>query len=863
MADVFIADDVIERRGAAGLAASLAGAAAGSGRGTTGPDTAARGGGSFTSFGSVGGVLYRRRRLAGAILGGMLLLALAYCLVAPKQYEAKARLALRVSPATELNLQGGESAAFAGSLVTGQLQMETLANVFRSDQLAWRVILEKKLYQAPGFLGRFMVRFPDFRADKPSPDAEAYLLGRFQARLSVRTVPRTLLLEIRFRSKDAVLSADVVNALIRAFEQQQSEARVLATGQAAAWMDGQLRDLKSRTDGDDRRLAEFEKRHGILISPESLGNGQAGSTQHLAALEEVDELGRALVAASTERILREAEYRAAAEGDPELVLASDPRLEMESGLSLDAFKRIRTRQSDLEEERARLDAEHGPNFPRVLEIRNELDDLDRQLKAEDGRLRARFKSAWATAADREKLVRKGLEEQTGEGLRVNEAATQYEAMRRDADASRALYTRMKDKLEEAGLAAGVAGSELWVVDAAHVPAHPVAPNVPLTMAITGFAGLWLALAGALAMEGLRRLNWRTMGMVFVVLGTGLAGGVVCRAQAPTPSTSGLPSGVSRTPASADTKSIPNAKGAPAVWGTASSGSALNGPVVTAGIGEVLGPIGPGDLLDVSEFQTPEFHSTVRVSNAGAVTLPMVGEVNVDGMDEPAAVRVIAAALVAKGMLKHPQVAVLVTQSMGQDVTVLGEVGRPGVYSFGAHHRLFDAISEASGMSAEAGGLVNIFHRDDPSTAHAVTVDFSAAGGSERNPELAPGDTVEVSRAGLVYVVGDVIRPGGFTLEPSQQMTVLKALSLAWGPSQNAAGQKALLIHEGNGGRTVTTLNINRMLRGQDPDAPVSERDILFVPDSMAKNLLNRTMESVVQSAAGVSIYAGLVYSQRF
>jgi hypothetical protein len=87
--------------------------------------------------------------------------------------------------------------------------------------------------------------------------------------------------------------------------------------------------------------------------------------------------------------------------------------------------------------------------------------------------------------------------------------------------------------------------------------------------------------------------------------------------------------------------------------------------------------------------------------------------------------------------------------------------------------------------------------------------------------------------------------------------------MAWGPSQNASLTKALLIHARDDGRTVTTLNLKRMLRGQDPDIPLGEHDILFVPDSTAKNLWNRTMESVVQSAAGVSIYAGMVYSQRF
>jgi len=129
--------------------------------------------------------------------------------------------------------------------------------------------------------------------------------------------------------------------------------------------------------------------------------------------------------------------------------------------------------------------------------------------------------------------------------------------------------------------------------------------------------------------------------------------------------------------------------------------------------------------------------------------------------------------------------------------------------------------------------------------------------------LSPGDTVEVSRAGLVYVVGDLVRPGGFTIDPAQEITVVQAISLAWGPSQNAALTKAILIREQKGGRTVTVLNLKRMLRGLDPDLPIHDRDIIFVPDSFAKNLMNRAMESAIQSTIGVSIYSGLVYSQRY
>jgi len=814
---------------------------------------------SSLSLRAAGRVILVHWRLFFSILGSILLLCLIYCLLAPRQYEARARVALGVFPVSSLHLDTPDATAPAAtSLAAREIEFETLANVFRSDQLAWRVILDQKLYQAPGFQRRFGRRFPDFHPESPTPDALAWLLERFQNSLSVRSVPRTVLVELRFRSRDPRLSADVVNGLIRAFQDQESEAGILATSQATGWLRDQLKELKVKAGQDEQRLADFQKTHGLLIAPSRLPNGAPTSAEHISALLEVDELGRELVTASSERILREAEYRAASQGDPEMVLAANPRLENETGgLSVAAFRQIHQKRSDLDQEQAQLSIEHGPNFPRVIEIRKQIEDLDRQLKNEDAKLRERFRSAWQTAVDREEMVRRALAERTGEGQDMNAAAAQYEAMRREADASHELYIRIQGKVEEAGLAAGVRPPDLWVIDPAHIPAKASSPNLPLYMAIAFFAGLWLAGGTVFLVDNLHGARLRKAIAVLLVA----VAAVVLQAQAPTPSTSGLPSGVVKLPATKDTKNFPNPQQAPPVWSIPGENAAAPGSNPAAAA--IPGPIAVGEILDVTEFHTPEFHSSVRVSNDGIITLPMIGDVTVIGLDEPAAARAIAAALVAKGMLLHPQVMVVVTVFVGQDVTVLGEVTRPGVYPYGVHHRLLDLISAASGLTSSSGGLVNIVHRDQPDKALMVTLDFSQAGGLERNPDLLPGDIVEVSRAGLVYVVGDVNRPGGFTLDPTQSTTVLQALSLAWGPSQNASLSKAVLIHAKDDGRTVTTLDLKRMLRGEDPDFPVNERDVLFVPDSTAKNLWNRTLESVVQSAAGVSIYAGLVYSQRF
>jgi polysaccharide biosynthesis/export protein len=821
-----------------------------------------------TSLRELSRVVWRRRRFIAGLVGALLTACVLYCLIAPNQYEATGSVELRGAPVSSLSLDGAE-AQVPTSILSAPIALETLASVLRSDRLAWRAILALKLYDASGFQNNFANRFPDFKPDQPTPEAQAWLLDRFSRSLRVQSMARTMLVEIRFRSHDAALSAAVVNALIAAYGEQETESQIQATAQASGWLSEQLSGLKTRVDRDQQRLAAFEDQHGIVSTPEVMANGQPGETEHSSALLEIDELGRQLVAATTDRILAEAEFRAASQGDPEAVIASDPHLQADNANFATALlEQIHARRSDLEQEQAQLSAEHGPDFPRVVEIGRQLQDLDRQKQAEDTKLVERFHSNLQTALDREQLVRTSLQQTTDEGMKVNEAATEYAVMRQEANASHDLYLRVVDKTEEAGLAAGVRSSNISVVDYARQPVKPVAPDLPLYLAITFFVALWIAVGAALVRESFGLHAGPTLLAPVLLLATALlAANATGHAQAPTPNTSGLPSGVASFPQSEETRSVPNPNNAPTVWNDANGTAPAAGgpPQIGAQLSAPMpAPIGPGDFLEIAEYHTPEFHSTVRVSADGTVTLPLVGDVMLAGMDDEAAARAIEAALIAKGMLLHPLVSVLVTGYSGQDVSVLGEVTHPGVYPYTVHHRLLDLLSAASGLSANAGRLVNVFHQGDPKTLHPVVLDPSGTDtSSDHNPELSPGDTVQVSRAGLVYVVGDVIRPGGFAVDPVQGLTVVQALSLAWGPSQNAAVGKVLLIREQKGGRTMIALNVRRMLHGQDPDQPVQDRDILYVPDSVAKNLLNRTLESAIQSAIGVTIYSALVYSQRY
>jgi polysaccharide export outer membrane protein len=816
-------------------------------------------------------MLRRRRRFLLGCVAGLNLLCLLYCLIAPNQYEASARVALRMQPVSSLTVDAVETIAPASVLST-PLQLETLANVLRSERLAWRVITELKLYESRDFSRSFAAKFPGFDASGPQPAAQGYLLESFHKRLHVQVLPRTLLIEIRFRSRDPAQSARVVNALIAGFSAQEGESRMDATRGASEWLAMQLKALTAQVAVKEKRLADFERAHGFMTTQQTVPGGQPVETLHDSTVHEVDEAERMLTEASGDRMQREALYLQAKQGDPEQVLAANPGLQAEMGPGGAALaQQLRTRLSEVQVELAQLEAEHGPNYPRVVELTRAEQETEGQIKAADASLIEAFERSWKAATVREQLLQKQLDARVAEGLRQNDATIEYSVLHEEVLSGRELCSRLRTRIEEAGLSAGIHSSSITVIDPALEPFKPVTPDLPLYLAISFFSSLWVALGGALLLDALRPINGRTRGALAGLILLALSLSTAGLGQAPTPNTQGLPSGVVKLPEDHPAGLRPNAKEAPPIWNSVAPANAQASPepaAPPAGTAMAL-PIAAGDFLDVSEFHTPELHSSVRVAADGSVTLPLVGKVELEGMSEPHAAGTIEKALVAGGMLLHPQVAVLVTNAVGQDVSVMGEVARPGVYPYTVHHRLLDLISAASGLTQNAGRLVSVFHRQDEHVGHPVVLDPNGTalgnpdGKADHNPELEPGDTVLVSRAGLVYVIGDVIRPGGFAVDPVQGLTVVQALSLAWGATPNASVSKAILIRDQSGGRTLTTLNLRRMIRGQDPDQPVRDRDILFVPDSVAKNLMNKSLEAAIQSAIGVSIYAGLVYSQRF
>ena len=265
------------------------------------------------------------------------------------------------------------------------------------------------------------------------------------------------------------------------------------------------------------------------------------------------------------------------------------------------------------------------------------------------------------------------------------------------------------------------------------------------------------------------------------------------------------------------------------------------------------PIGAGDLIDISVFGGQGFRQEVRVSNSGDISLPLIGILHVAGLSPTESESVIGKKLIEGNFYKNPQVSVLVKEYATEGIYVLGEVQKPGLYPVLEARTLLQAISLAGGTTPKAARKVTVTNPGRPDRHLVINLTNTPETG-EHNPEVLPGDTVMVAKAGVVYVVGEVHLPSGIIME-NENLTVLQAIALAQGTNHDAALDHAKLIRRGPEGPKEMPLALKKMLASKTPDVKVEADDIIFVPTSGAKAFSRRGLEAIVQAATGVAVYA--------
>jgi polysaccharide export outer membrane protein len=203
-------------------------------------------------------------------------------------------------------------------------------------------------------------------------------------------------------------------------------------------------------------------------------------------------------------------------------------------------------------------------------------------------------------------------------------------------------------------------------------------------------------------------------------------------------------------------------------------------VGVAGAADVL--LGPGDVVRVGIYGSPDMGVETRVSEAGTITFPLLGQVGVGGLAVAAAERKIANLLERGGYLKKPQVNMIITNLASQQVSVLGQVNRPGRYPIEGKRKVLDLLAMAGGIGTDGGDVVSLV-RTRNGVAQRDTldvVDMVRKGELAGDIDVTGGDVIYVERAPRAYIVGEVQRPGPFRIE--RAMTLQQALSAGGGLS---------------------------------------------------------------------------------
>ena len=267
-------------------------------------------------------------------------------------------------------------------------------------------------------------------------------------------------------------------------------------------------------------------------------------------------------------------------------------------------------------------------------------------------------------------------------------------------------------------------------------------------------------------------------------------------------------------------------------------------------------IGPGDKLDISVLDTPEFDQHPRVTDAGDIPLIGVGDVNVLGLTPAAAASKIRERLISLHYMNHPDVTVTVEEYATQVVSVLGQVKTPGAYSISTSRSILSIIALAGGLTDSADYRMTIERRDGSQQPVNYTLSNDPRTAIADEVQVFPGDTVVVPKAGIAYVLGDVTRPGGFVMQNNHsQLTAMQAVALAGGTPPSAVPSHARLIRKTpEGGYKESPVNFSAIQKGQQPDIILQSDDVLYIPFSYIRNLAVNA-SGIVASTSSAAVYA--------
>jgi len=443
------------------------------------------------SFGDVSRILQRQRKLIlASSLAGITLALIASLLMTPK-YRSEARVELKPTEGNKLGLSDFTPDAGASGDDLGT-NLSTVVQMFHSNSLAMEAI-QGPLAKDPSYNGVSEQKpGQPARSLADDPERRTKAIKRFEHNLDVSPVPGTRLLQISFKDPDSDRASQVVNSLIENYNADYIRRYYLGSVQASEWLQKQISDLRRQVTNSEDKLTAYGRQNGFFGF---IGTGTDSNDSPI--LQKLVALNQSVVQAQAERIQREATAKLLATRDPEVIVGLGSGAQ--GGVSqadLTLLQSLRLRKAEVSSQYAQMETRYGAKYPGLVETKSQLDALQNSISQVIENLRLRAVNDYAVAKENEQMLQHSFDQQAAEANQLNDKATQYKLLAKEAEGNRALYENLVTKLREAQVAASVRGSNVVLLDPAMPMPHPSSPNYPLNLAIGLGAGLLVGLGSS-------------------------------------------------------------------------------------------------------------------------------------------------------------------------------------------------------------------------------------------------------------------------------------------------------------------------------------------------------------------------------
>ncbi len=427
-------------------------------------------------------ILLRRKWVVASFLLIVMTLVTIISLRMQAKYESFGRIAVARETPEVLGLHNDNSNNGTTAIDDISLLLETQVQVLRSEQLSIDVARRLRSATPKGPIPEVSSasNLTTGLFTPPTPE-EMSLAGRLRGGLSVSIVPRTQILEIRYKDPDPNMAAKVVQAYIDCYLENNFDSKFQSIKQTTEWLTQQLSDLQTKVEVSQEKLVRYQREHNIV--------GVDDKTN--ITTSRLDDLNKQLTDAELDRILKQTRYEGAKAGDAELIAKTD------SGALIG---KLRDTEADLNNKLAQAMVVYGPSYPKVQELKSQLAQTEQAINAERKKMLATLQSDYQVALQREKMLRAEFDRQKSAANNLNESAIQYNLLKRDVETNRQLYEGLLQRLKEASVVAGLKSSNVTVIDPARVPKSPSEPNIPRNLMLGFMVGLLGGIGLAIVVE---------------------------------------------------------------------------------------------------------------------------------------------------------------------------------------------------------------------------------------------------------------------------------------------------------------------------------------------------------------------------